>query len=340
MVDTKFNLVNIEGDLINTNFTGDATGLFDKIGDFVEKLGDGLINGTKEALLISKVLCFNGNFLDLVSERKLKEAELKQKIQEIFTPKDISSETSSRYNQLNALLKDARFFDVLEKALDILRTVPDEKILSDGVDGTFLNYFKQDVEMICDDDVRRMWANALCEEIKKPNSISIRTLNVLKGLRTEEKVLFNEMLHNSYNDGLIITNDRELPLTPEIINESILLLADAGLIDVSSIATNNYKNTNKLKFIEDGKAIYGNKLAQKYLLTSNSSFLVCLLPFKNSGKEIAQIINYQQTREEAISIAKEIFNQNSSNDFSLFENYYDESGNGTPSDSELIWTST
>ena len=336
-----FSIFNINGDFVSTNITGDATKLLDTTASFIEKLGDGIIEGTKEALLIAKVLCFNDSFLDSINERKLKDAEVKQFLSKALKPESIDNIFSSRYNQYDLLLKNARLFDVLEKVIDLLKDVPEEEILSDSVEHTFFNYFKQDVEMICDDEVRKMWVQALSEEIKQPNSISIRTLNVLRGLSITEIMLFNELLHNSYDGNVIINQDRKAPLTPKIDSDSLLLLSDAGLIDTSSIAANNYKSSPKLKFDKEENHTYGCKLGQKYLLNSSTIFHVCILPFKNAGKEIARVINYQQTQEEVIAIAKEIFNQNQNNSFYLYENCFDESGTYVPNvNSRLIWEST
>ena len=93
-----FSIFNINGDFVRTNITGDATKLLDTTTSFIEKLGEGIIEETKEALLIAKVLCFNDSFLDSINERKLKDAEVKQFLNKALKPESIDNILPSRYN--------------------------------------------------------------------------------------------------------------------------------------------------------------------------------------------------------------------------------------------------
>lgn len=120
----------------------------------------------------------------------------------------------------------------LERALlvaaSIIRDIPDEDISDESVNPTFLNHWREEAELIDDDDLRELWANLLVEETCKPNSISPRTLNVVKNLSRKDAEAFERLCQLLFTSNSFIVNERGIPLNGTY--EDILLLRDAGLI--------------------------------------------------------------------------------------------------------------
>ena len=121
----------------------------------------------------------------------------------------------------------------LERALlvaaSIIRDIPDEDISDESVNPTFLNHWREEAELIDDDDLRELWANLLVEETCKPNSISPRTLSVVKNLSRQDAETFERLCQHILNSDTILFDYNGFPFNGSY--DDILLLLDAGLIN-------------------------------------------------------------------------------------------------------------
>ena len=124
----------------------------------------------------------------------------------------------------------------LERALlvaaSIIQKTPDEDISDEPVNQTFLNHWREEAELIDDDDLRELWANLLVEETCKPNSISPRTLSVVKNLSRQDAQAFDKLCQMLITSNSFLINERGIPLNGTY--GDVLLLQDAGLISQAS----------------------------------------------------------------------------------------------------------
>lgn len=125
----------------------------------------------------------------------------KQTPEELF--KTIISKNGDNY-QVNLLA-------CVLRALLLLKDVPDSEISDEEFSDLFFSHWKNEAEFIDDPDLIFDWASILVEEIKKPNSISLRTLDTFIKLTKDEKELFEKLSKYIILDlGIIIYDHPDL----------------------------------------------------------------------------------------------------------------------------------
>lgn len=129
---------------------------------------------------------------------------------------------------------------IIEKAEQ--QFTPDEKVSSEPVDKSWMIRFLDIAETISDDDLRDLWARVLAGEIKRPNSYSLRTLDVLRNITKKEAELIVKCSNFVMGDS-ICTEDFALTL------EEQLLLDDIGIIYGEQLYTKLTPTTGKMQFL-------------------------------------------------------------------------------------------
>lgn len=87
----------------------------------------------------------------------------------------------------------------------------------------FFNRWRNEAKLIDDDYAQSIWGRILAEEIRQPETISLRALDVLKNLSESEAKLFNDM-------GNYVVFGQSLVTGKHITENQIRTLADAGLV--------------------------------------------------------------------------------------------------------------
>ena len=98
------------------------------------------------------------------------------------------AESRSLYQEIR---KQANIEAVLLKTLNELENEP--PVINDPVDADWINRFFNSVEDISNEQMQLLWSKILAGEIKKPNTFSLRTLNMLKNLTQNEAELFKRI---------------------------------------------------------------------------------------------------------------------------------------------------
>lgn len=193
----------------------------------------------------------------------------------------------------------------LERALlvaaSIIQKIPGEDISDEPVNQTFLNHWREEAELIGDDDLRELWAKLLVEETCKPNSISPRTLSVVKNLSRQDAEAFERLCQFLLTTNSFIINERGIPLNGTY--GDVLLLQDAGLI---SQASNGHVIAEKKdRFI----GISPN--AEEYFLKANAQRLDFYChTLTTAGFQIAKYVKRDNVLRNMKNIAKELSKQN------------------------------
>lgn len=116
---------------------------------------------------------------------------------------------------------------VLEKATS--HFTEGEKVSDEPVNADWTNRFIGIVEDISDETLQDIWGRILAGEVKRPNSYSLRTLDLLRNITKEEAELFVKASKYYIEANFICTENFALSL------HEALLLGEIGLINSESL---------------------------------------------------------------------------------------------------------
>lgn len=119
----------------------------------------------------------------------------------------------------------------LRIALEAVQQFEDEKVADDPVNPDWFARWRREAKVIGNQELQYLWGWVLAEEVKKPQSISFRTLDVLKNLTRKEAETFRNFAHFRLNNALACLDSRSLD-SPQagLSYDDAVTLADAGLI--------------------------------------------------------------------------------------------------------------
>lgn len=109
-------------------------------------------------------------------------------------------------------------------AAEQLSKLADGEIIDEPVNPDWFARWRNDAKMMGSEEMRGLWGRILKEKIQKPESISIRTLDILRNLSVNEAELFTRVAIGIVS-GVILSDKKQLCTT----NEAVVLL-HAGLI--------------------------------------------------------------------------------------------------------------
>ena len=84
-------------------------------------------------------------------------------------------------NNLNATLKITA---------DILKDTPEEEVADESVDPDWFTRWRREACTVGNPEMRQLWGRILAEEIKSPQTISLKTLDILKNISKADAELF------------------------------------------------------------------------------------------------------------------------------------------------------
>ena len=165
-------------------------------------------------------------------------------------------------------------------------------------DDDWLNRLYGIVEDISDENMQTLWARILAGEIKKPNSYSYRTLEVLRNIAPDEAKRFVECTkYLCFRDQMLCADDYGLSLQDQLV------LTDAGLISAESL-------TNTVTVPAGEKVTFG--LSRNHVIVvqndSNEEKKIdySIKQLTKVGLEILNLINEDNYLETADYIAKKL----------------------------------
>ncbi len=135
------------------------------------------------------------------------------------------------YDALHTLnhMSDARRLQAaIEEAVRQILEVSSEEISDDPISQTFFNKWRREAEMIDEEDLRKWWSRLLVEEAKMPNSISPKTLDVMKDLSKDDIECFLRVCRGAIK-GEVIVGVENNPVFGSY--DDIVRLQDVGLIN-------------------------------------------------------------------------------------------------------------
>ena len=97
----------------------------------------------------------------------------------------------------------------LALAMEELARTPDDKVSDKAVDKDWFSRWRAEARLVTSDELRRMWARILVEEVKEPEAVSLKTLDVLKNLTKSDIDLFIKIARYHIGGLIFVTLDEE-----------------------------------------------------------------------------------------------------------------------------------
>lgn len=135
-------------------------------------------------------------------------------------------------------IKQHNIESVVDNAYEILEK--EEVCSEEPVKQGWINRFFDSVADVSDEDLQKLWGKVLAGEIKRPGSFSLRTLDTIRNLATNEAKLFQKVLPFVMCLGTteaFISSDKEILKKYNISYDDILELDEAGLVKSKGLRT-------------------------------------------------------------------------------------------------------
>ena len=170
--------------------TGDFTPLVQSASKIVDRIGDAV---------------FCGRERKEVWKKALQEAQTEQDRQKILSGKwqfigeklvpclDIVDSSANAFLAIGQEQEVRNLAGNMRMALEAAQNVSDEEVAEGCIDPDWFARWRREARVIGNEEMQRLWGRILVEEAKKPESVSYRTLDVLKNLTKHEAELFSRM---------------------------------------------------------------------------------------------------------------------------------------------------
>lgn len=205
--------------------------------------------------------------------------------------------------------KQENIESVIENAFEELK---DKEVESyEKIDKDWMLRFINSVEDISNEDMQKLWAKILAGEVVKPNSFSLRTLEVLRSINKNEAELFSRLCNVVLNKSFVYCNN-EIIQKYGITYNDILRLDECGLVNSDSLLQLNIKLSEIPKIIID---------YEKHILLAESSDDITLqvpqYPLTEAGKNLYIITNGQISFEYLVDVSRDLRKNNPSCNLTL-----------------------
>lgn len=226
-----------------------------------------------------KTIGFNEEKLSLMS---LDEDSLKNNLSlEYRTQKRVEFKEQKRQENIE---------NITQKAAENLEA--ESEVSVDPVNKDWTSRFFDYAEDISSEDMQGLWGRILAGEIKKPKSYSLRTLDILRNLSSEEAEVFIKFGSLAIQSGgstflLDFNNENLLKEEYQLNFGERLLLSELGLLasnDLQYIINKTDDEPREIVFVIKNIVIIQKKLANK------PDKNIPILAFTKIGEELLQLI--------------------------------------------------
>ena len=206
-----------------------------------------------------------------------------------------------------AIRQEENIEKVLEAAAQELSSA--ETVSNEPVDDDWISRFFNIVKDVSNDDLQYVWGKILAGEITTPKSFSMRTLETVRNLSTEEAETFQKVLPfvMCYGDQCFITSDDIILKQFGVLFSDILLLEECGLVNMT-LSNNPEISDSTYSFL------YSDKVLMKFWGCSAQlkkiSFGIHSLT--RAGRELYSILSHNSNKQYATEWAEAIFSKNKS----------------------------
>ena len=182
--------------------------------------------------------------------------------------------------------------DVVSIAVSFLEA--EKEVSNEPVNSDWATRFFDIVQDISDNEMQLLWGKILAGEIKRPQSYSLRTLEILRNMTKEEAELFQKVAQftitkQDQDVSFLLSSNNNL-IKQWIPYCYIAKLIEIGLIQPSDNIRSNY-SPNYTSNINKIFLIYGNIVVIIYQMPNASFFSFPVRLLTTSGKELARLIS-------------------------------------------------
>ena len=163
--------------------------------------------------------------------------------------------------------------------------------------------FYEVVGNISDEKVQDIWARIMAGEINKPNSYSLKTIDILKNIGKQEAELFSNILSCCVSTGfnVFLPNYDEYLEKCGIIYSQIMLLSEIDLIynDASIVWNVSASNQEKILFVNNRRIVTLKSKNDDVIKIQIKQF-----PLTEVGKELATLVASTLSDDKFTEFAK------------------------------------
>jgi uncharacterized repeat protein (TIGR03899 family) len=198
----------------------------------------------------------------------------------------------------------------------------EQPVTEEPVDEGWSSRFFRYVEDISDEGLQEIWGRILAGEIKQPNSYSLRTLEVLKNLTTNEANVFSRIANLSITSGknvFIYKDANESVRTKQGLDfESILILREASMLIENDMLSLNL--TPKSEDTND-HFVSGNIIVFASINANSTEINIPVIGFSKTGSEILKLIKIQPSFEYISKFAQFLKSNNVQSKYAYILNH-------------------
>lgn len=221
----------------------------------IEKITEALSKSKDK--LNSSIIYENGELKLIVdkSQEEIENVEIVQKldeqksitnnienIEEANTNIKLALEDKEEYKKIK---KENNLYNTLNFTMNEFENISKDEVSDEKVDKDWITRFFDTVENISNESLQMLWAKILAGEIKKPNTYSLRTLELLKNLSFKDAELFSKIgnlsIQNQTRTTTFIMSNKDTLEKFGINFSEILSLQDLDLIHPSSLLSYTIK---------------------------------------------------------------------------------------------------
>lgn len=218
------------------------------------------------------------------------------------------------YRAEQRLLNDAvREQENLEKIFDV--AADDIKQITDGsdktVDDDWLVRFKNISKDISSEEMQYIWGKILANEVEKPGSFSMRTLETIRNLSKTEAAVFQKIIPFviQLNKDYFVSSDSEIVKKYGIKYGDIMVLDECDLVELNEVSYNPMmKKGSQRNLITDRRIAIITGTSETSVKVSFSAYKLT-----NAGKELYQILAHSPNNDYFMDVIEYIFNENIEN---------------------------
>lgn len=183
--------------------------------------------------------------------------------------------------------KQKNIENVVAKTAEILAERNEES--EEGVDEDWITRFFNSIQDVSSERMQNLWSRILAGEINNPNTYSLRTLDAMTKMSTQEATLFESIYPYviDIRGTLAVINNDEINERFGISYQKIIRLSECGLIESSAIMSITLTVDMQNPF----KSVYGDCYLEGVIKESNTKVSVSIYKLTTIGVELFGILN-------------------------------------------------
>ncbi|WP_174405836.1 DUF2806 domain-containing protein [Desulfovibrio subterraneus] len=263
-----------------------------------ELAAEGCVKGSNKLF----ELCFGKRMADNIRYAALTAAQTERDLQSV-----LSGEAEFRDGNIvpvtlpsvGNLLLDAERQQELENlhanlkiAYHELESVPDDEISDREVGSDFFARWRREAKVIGESDLQFIWGKVLAEEIRSPDSISYRTLDVIKNLTKREAEVFHKASGYIFNKHGVVMVEGKTSVT----YNDIVVLSECGLVVPGVNGT--MATFSDAIFYEGKKGCFTRFEGCVFVLLGEQRISIACSLLTEAGKQLYNIIDRKMMRKE------------------------------------------